>query len=88
MPLKPMLYLYLLLVLSLAALLWAVWAITKHVRKHSGEERTHDSIEPEVDRHARPINTARLQIEADILKMQELQLSGKDREDASKGSAR
>ena len=30
-------YLYVLLLLSLAALLWAAWAISRHIRKHSGE---------------------------------------------------
>jgi hypothetical protein len=29
-------YLYVLLLLSLAALLWAAWAISRHIRKHSG----------------------------------------------------
>jgi hypothetical protein len=29
-------YLYVLLLLSLAALLWAAWAISRHIRMHSG----------------------------------------------------
>jgi hypothetical protein len=37
-PPQSMVYLYGLLVLSLAALLWAVWAITKHVRRQAGAE--------------------------------------------------
>ncbi len=37
LPPRSMVYLYVLLVLSLAALLWAVWAITKHVRKQAAE---------------------------------------------------
>jgi hypothetical protein len=38
-PLNSMRYLYVLLVLSLAALLWVVWSIAKHVRKHGRDER-------------------------------------------------
>jgi hypothetical protein len=30
-------YLYVLLLLSLAGLLWAAWAISRHIRKHSGQ---------------------------------------------------
>lgn len=43
-PLRSMLYLYVLLVLSLAALLWAVWAIAKHVRQHAAVEHESEDL--------------------------------------------
>jgi hypothetical protein len=53
-----MVYLYALLVLSLAAILWAVWAIAKHVRTHTpdhatDEQRSEDSIRAEAGKTIR-----------------------------------
>jgi Na+-transporting methylmalonyl-CoA/oxaloacetate decarboxylase gamma subunit len=60
-----MLFLYLLLVLSLAVLLWVIWAMATHVRRHGeDEQRSPETEELESTGHDEQPHHEALQVDA------------------------